>query len=1040
VTGASRVCVSCETPLPEAALYCPACGSATPTAISQETGTVHESRISAADEAAQRVRLQAALGEHFQLGALLGRGGFAEVYVATDLKLKRQVAVKVLRSDLVVSPSLAERFRREAEAVAKLRHPNIVAIYAVGEAEALSYYVMPLIEGQSLRARLAEGALPIQEARRILREVASALAVAHKAGIIHRDIKPDNIMLEGDDARVVVMDFGIAKALATGETGLTGTGMIVGTPHYMSPEQASGQKEIDARSDLYSLGIVGYQMLTGRLPFEGESAQEVLVQHITATPRPLEKERPDLPDDLLDAVSKCLAKKPEERWQSAADLLRSLEVAVSTGDVARRRPAWTVRFRRRRMRVQRWQVLTAVLVLLLAFLGLVRRDLVWNALDSWLGVGPWRGRARPSETRQWNSPTGRAILPNVQVIGIGDSLMAVLRPGVAGFALSTFDGRTWTRLLVPGAGVVAPAIAARDTLLLFDAEWSGETGAGGRVATYALVGKRILRLDAAPFLPTVAWSDGRSTVISDGNGALAWRDRSGWRAQPSARRVRVAGFFGDRLEHLMALGFFAGGGNPDSVLVYRGIAWQSIDPRSDTAALWIYNAGVGFADGSTVVVGRACTRAETDCRPLVAVQDSPGGRWSPMRLDLPAQLELWGVWGRRKDDLLVWGRRLAQSFGGCDSVPSCLYAISGNRAVPVTDVAGYQVLGVASLRGLPAVLLEDGTVWTRQEDVWGYLSEVPGTTPMASSSYGQNVGWAGDGTLSVFFDPPRRSGNEPFGARRREGAYPFSSPVSFRAALATSRGMVFVIEDGRLLEMDCVEGAGPLCVSRILRVPGGALVSDIAALGDDTLIAVGHQGFVAMFVRGTWRAVELPAAARQDDYVRVWTRGAVPAILGRSTLLVRRAGGRWEDAATIPDWLQPAEHLAILPGGLAAVASRTRVGLVPLDTPAAFTSVRCWDWVPPQSGAITRLLATSDGRLVVASAVPGDPLQGGSLRIAWGDLKRGGTGCGVIPMPRRADLSLVEEDGRVLIAQGSGWFMGSWNLRSLPGADTARAP
>ena len=343
----TRACLSCQTRIPGGALCCPSCGAAAPTEIIEETGSAPRAAAERPDDAERRQRLQRALGENFQVGEPLGRGGFAEIYAATDVKLDRAVAVKVLHPDEVVSSSLimrllvggqakvlnpdpkvssshTERFLREARAIARLRHPGIIPIYQVGEAEGLAYYVMPLIAGGSLRAfAQGEGVLPIDEVRRILREVAEALAVVHEAGIVHRDIKPDNIMLEGKERRAVLTDFGVAKALAGSEAGLTGVGVIIGTPHYMSPEQAVGTT-IDSRSDIYSLGVVAYQMLAGRLPFEGDSDQEVRLKHVTEPPPSVRAARPDLPDDLVEVIERCLEKQPDRRWQSASQLAARL--------------------------------------------------------------------------------------------------------------------------------------------------------------------------------------------------------------------------------------------------------------------------------------------------------------------------------------------------------------------------------------------------------------------------------------------------------------------------------------------------------------------------------------------------------------------------------------------------------------------------------------------------------------------------------------------------------------------------------------------
>lgn len=338
----SRTCETCGHHTPSGALYCPSCGAATPTEIGRDKG-VTAARDSLADLELedQKQLLQESLGHDFEVRGLVGRGGFASVYAAFDRKLQRLVAVKVLRADLIVSRTLRERFVLEARAAARLRHPNIIPIYQVGEALGLGFYIMPLIEGESLRARLErDERLPVGEAVRILRDVASALSAAHEAGIVHRDIKPDNILLEGKAVRPIVTDFGIAKALTGQGVELTGSGTIIGTPHYMSPEQANGSSDIDARSDLYSLGVVGYQMLSGVLPVDGSSAQEVLVKHLTVRPTPLRNVSQDVPADVAALIDQCLEKDPRLRPPTASGLTEHLAgllhgKATSSSKVAR---------------------------------------------------------------------------------------------------------------------------------------------------------------------------------------------------------------------------------------------------------------------------------------------------------------------------------------------------------------------------------------------------------------------------------------------------------------------------------------------------------------------------------------------------------------------------------------------------------------------------------------------------------------------------------------------------------------------------------
>jgi serine/threonine-protein kinase len=273
------------------------------------------------------VLLKEALGDAYSLEGEIGRGGMGVVYRARDERLQRRVAIKVLPPELAFSSEIRARFTREAQTAARLSHPHIVPIHDVGEGQGIVYFVMGLIEGESLAARIKRrGRVPAEETRRIMRETADALSAAHAVSVIHRDIKPDNILLEGTRGRVVVTDFGIAKALsATSGATLTSAGMAIGTPAYMSPEQAAGEREIDGRSDLYSLGIVAYQMLAGELPFNAPTVAGILMKQITETAPLLHEKYPDVPEDLSLAVARCLEKDPENRWPSADALRRSLE-------------------------------------------------------------------------------------------------------------------------------------------------------------------------------------------------------------------------------------------------------------------------------------------------------------------------------------------------------------------------------------------------------------------------------------------------------------------------------------------------------------------------------------------------------------------------------------------------------------------------------------------------------------------------------------------------------------------------------------------
>jgi eukaryotic-like serine/threonine-protein kinase len=267
------------------------------------------------------------LSANYELETEVGRGGMGVVYCARDKRLKREIAIKILPPELSFRADIRQRFLREAETAAQLNHPNIVPIYTVEERDNLVYFVMAYIKGDNLGQRLQQhGPIPPVEVRRILREVGDALAYAHHRNVIHRDIKPDNIIIDEETGRAMVTDFGIARALTdSGDSRLTATGMAIGTPAYMSPEQSAGDRAIDGRSDLYSLGVVGYQMLCGQPPFVANNTPSMLVKHLSEKPVPVDERWPDLPLDLARAVMICLEKDPNDRFPSAAAFSAALD-------------------------------------------------------------------------------------------------------------------------------------------------------------------------------------------------------------------------------------------------------------------------------------------------------------------------------------------------------------------------------------------------------------------------------------------------------------------------------------------------------------------------------------------------------------------------------------------------------------------------------------------------------------------------------------------------------------------------------------------
>src|SRR6266699_3372916 len=275
----------------------------------------------------------AALGERYAIDRELGRGGMATVYVAQDRRHGREVAVKVLRPDVAAAIG-AERFLREITIAARLTHPNVLPLIDSGQAAGSLYYVMPYVRGESLRQRLArEGPLPLRDALRIAHELGAGLDYAHREGFIHRDVKPENVLLA--DGHAVIADFGIARAICQSCDGdnVTEVGLTIGTPEYMSPEQAAGDRDLDGRSDVYSLACVIYETLAGEPPFGGASARAVMAKHLSEPPPPLRARRPDAPAAVEQALARALGKDPADRFASVAEFVAALE-ATHAADAA----------------------------------------------------------------------------------------------------------------------------------------------------------------------------------------------------------------------------------------------------------------------------------------------------------------------------------------------------------------------------------------------------------------------------------------------------------------------------------------------------------------------------------------------------------------------------------------------------------------------------------------------------------------------------------------------------------------------------------
>jgi serine/threonine-protein kinase len=418
-----------------------------------------------------RAQLQSAVGSLYTIERELGGGGMSRVFLATETALDRPVVLKVLPPDLTHAVS-ADRFRQEIRLAARLQHPHIVPLHSAGEAAGLLHYTMPFVEGESLRTRLTRGGeLAVKDAVRILRDVAAALDYAHAHGLIHRDIKPDNVLLSGGEA--LVTDFGVAKALSAsatgGDSGLTSLGVALGTPTYMAPEQAAADPHVDHRADLYAWGCLAYECLTGQPPFAGRQPAALLAAHMAEAPEPVERRRPGLPASLAALVMRCLEKRPADRPQSAAEVLQVLEAAVTpTGGSAPTVPARAMPRRRSR--------------LIVATAGGALAVIAGFALHL---SGPERAGAKGLDTRV------AAVLP-FRVAG-AESSLGYLREGMVDLLAAKLTGAGGLRAAEPrtvlsawrrAGGAADRELAEHDALAL-----SSELGAG-RLIQGSLVGSQ----------------------------------------------------------------------------------------------------------------------------------------------------------------------------------------------------------------------------------------------------------------------------------------------------------------------------------------------------------------------------------------------------------------------------------------------------------------------------------------------------------------------------------------------------------------------
>ena len=544
------VCSTCRSTLSADASYCPHCGP--------DSGALFVSEKDRVPTGAQTEtvrRLKAALGPQFEVVRLFGRGGFAEVYEVRDTELERRLAVKVLRSDMAWTPGMLQRFKQEARSVAQLTHPNTVPIHFVGEGEGLVFYVMPFIEGVTLADVMrAEGALDPERAITVALPVLEALDHAHRAGIVHRDIKPDNILIEAGSGRPLLVDFGISKRVnETTPLAEPHDGVIFGTPIYMSPEQALGQHDVDARTDIYAMGALLYHMIVGAPPFTGETAHDIVAQHLTEPVR-FPPERADaIPAWLTDVILRAMAKQPDERFPSAATMLEPLRQGARRKRAANLITASRVLSRvnrddptiqldavpeRRRITERRFLLTGALAVGALgAAAALVGRPapefVVENAFSEPVAIsvnGDSQRTVPPGDSLRVELPRGAPLSAEWQVVGprsatgdrLGESLGGTIREDAP-------EGHIRKRLdmTAASAGYIVPRItnATGESLLVFLHDSVGARRCNCDVppgATDMPLG--YLRLDHTRAVTLVGLNGGRVTYRSD---SLASRAAAG---------------------------------------------------------------------------------------------------------------------------------------------------------------------------------------------------------------------------------------------------------------------------------------------------------------------------------------------------------------------------------------------------------------------------------------------------------------------------------------------------------------------------------
>jgi Tol biopolymer transport system component/tRNA A-37 threonylcarbamoyl transferase component Bud32 len=824
-------------------------------------------------------RLQSALADRYRLGREIGAGGMATVYLAEDFRHDRRVALKVLRPELAAVIG-AERFLAEIKLTANLQHPHILPLFDSGAADSYLFYVMPFVEGETLRDRITrEKQLPIADAIRITTEVASALDYAHRHGVVHRDIKPENILLH--DGQALVADFGIALAASKASGArMTETGMSLGTPHYMSPEQAMGEREITPRSDVYALGAVLYEMLTGDPPFTGSTAQAIVARVVTETPRPMMPQRHTIPRNVEAAVLTALEKLPADRFATAAEFAEALRdkgysTAVSLAAVPEAKPA-TVTQRRTRLLLP--ALATALLLATVA------------ALWGWLRPVP----------APLVSQFSLALKPNQDLqppLTVGGGRIALSRDGRLLVYSGPGDGgtRLWLRRMDQlGATPIGGTDAASNPFFSPDGNRVGYIKNGNEVRVASLAGAPTITLTDKANSTSGDWGDD-GYIYFEVDSGLARMRATGGEIEPVYQLQTKAKEVGAEWVHVLpgASGILfrrrhVGQGPTDFEIMAMPLPHGTA--RSLVRGVFATYSPTGHllvitSDGKLIGIPFDARKLELTGAPI-ALLEGIGVRNGGFNIDLS----------------LARNGTLAYTTGGTLGSRRAAWVSREGVVTPVDSGWDPQgVIGSASLspngKAVAVTLTRDGRrdVWVKQ------LPSGPFSRITFSDTSSGRPAWSADGRDVLYVSDRSGSGAGPVYGRRADGT---GSP---RLLSARDVGQVTTSRDGKWLILRTAPGTGP---------------PDIVGLksGDSTVVPLvatpAVELFPALSPDGRWLAYASNESGTFEVYVRPFPETA------SAKWQVSTAGG------TEPAWSSTGRELLYI---------NAKGGMVSAEVPAGGT-------------------------------------------------------------------------------------------------------